>query len=166
MSNKKSTRKRIFLIDGYAMLYRAHFAMIRNPLINSKGMHTSALFGFINQVLKLIRQEKPDYLMAAFDSSKKTFRHELYPEYKATREKMPEEMQYQLPYLWKLLKAMRIPTLEKPGFEADDIIGTLAKQADESELDVYIVSGDKDFMQLVNEHIFLYSPSGLSLIHI
>ena len=160
MSNKKSTRKRIFLIDGYAMLYRAHFAMIRNPLINSKGMHTSALFGFINQVLKLIRQEKPDYLMAAFDSSKKTFRHELYPEYKATREKMPEEMQYQLPYLWKLLKAMRIPTLEEPGFEADDIIGTLAKQADESELDVYIVSGDKDFMQLVNEHIFLYSPSG------
>ncbi len=160
MSDNKSTRKRLFLIDGYALLYRAHFAMIRNPLINSKGMHTSALFGFINQVLKLLRQEKPDYLMAAFDSSKKTFRHERYPEYKATREKMPEEMQEQLPYLWKLLEAMRIPTLERPGFEADDIIGTLAQRAAENELDAYIVSGDKDFMQLINDHIFLYAPSG------
>ncbi|MDP6339602.1 MAG: DNA polymerase I [Candidatus Marinimicrobia bacterium] len=160
MSDNKSTRKRLFLIDGYAMLYRAHFAMIRNPLINSKGMHTSALFGFINQVLKLLRQEKPDYLIAAFDSSKKTFRHERYPEYKATREKMPEEMREQLPYLWKLLEAMRIPTLEEPGYEADDIIGTLAKRANENDLDTYIVSGDKDFMQLVNDHIFLYTPSG------
>ena len=160
MSSKKSNRKRLFLIDGYAMLYRSHFALIRNPLINSKGMHTSALFGFTNQVLKLIRKEKPDYLMAAFDTSKKTFRHEMYPEYKATREKMPEEMREQLPYLWKLLKAMKIPTLEQPGFEADDIIGTLAMRANESNLDTYIVSGDKDFMQLVNDHIFLYSPSG------
>ena len=160
MSSKKSNRKRLFLIDGYAMLYRSHFALIRNPLINSKGMHTSALFGFTNQILKLIRKEKPDYLMAAFDTSKKTFRHEMYPEYKATREKMPEEMREQLPYLWKLLKAMKIPTLEQPGFEADDIIGTLAVRANESNLDTYIVSGDKDFMQLINDHIFLYSPSG------
>ena len=99
MSVNKSNRKRLFLIDGYAMLYRAHFALIRNPLINSSGMHTSALFGFTNQVLKLLRQEKPDYLMAAFDASEKTFRHERYPEYKATREKMPEEMKEQLPYL-------------------------------------------------------------------
>ncbi|MBT4784896.1 MAG: DNA polymerase I, partial [Candidatus Marinimicrobia bacterium] len=153
-------KKRLFLIDGYAMLYRSHFALIRNPLINSKGMHTSALFGFINQVLKLIRKEKPDFLMAAFDSPKKTFRHERYPEYKATREKMPEEMREQLPYLWKLLKAMKIPTLEQPGFEADDIIGTLAVRANEKNLDTFIVSGDKDFMQLVNDNIFLYSPSG------
>ncbi len=160
MSDQKSTRKRLFLIDGYAMLYRAHFAMIRNPLINSKGMHTSALFGFTNQVLKLLRQEKPDYLMAAFDSSKKTFRHDRYPEYKATREKMPDEMREQLPYLWQLMEAMRIPTMESPGFEADDIIGTLAKQGEAEGYDIYIVSGDKDFMQLVNENIFLYSPSG------
>ena len=160
MADNKSTRKRIFIIDGYAMLYRAHFAMIRNPLINSKGVHTSALFGFTNQVLKLLRLEKPDYLIAAFDSSEKTFRHKRYPEYKATREKMPEEMRGQLPYLWKLLEAMRIPTLEEPGFEADDIIGTLAIRAVENGLDAYIVSGDKDFMQLVNEHIFLYAPSG------
>ena len=160
MADNKSTRKRIFIIDGYAMLYRAHFAMIRNPLINSKGVHTSALFGFTNQVLKLLRLEKPDYLIAAFDSSEKTFRHKRYPEYKATREKMPEEMREQLPYLWKLLEAMRIPTLEEPGFEADDIIGTLAIQAVENGLDAYIVSGDKDFMQLINEHVFLYAPSG------
>ena len=160
MSDQKSQRKRLFLIDGYAMLYRAHFAMIRNPLINSKGMHTSALFGFTNQVLKLLRQEKPDYLMAAFDSSKKTFRHDRYPEYKATREKMPDEMREQLPYLWQLMEAMRIPTMESPGFEADDIIGTLAKQGEAEGFDIYIVSGDKDFMQLVNDHIYLYSPSG------
>ncbi len=160
MADNKSTRKSIFIIDGYAMLYRAHFAMIRNPLINSKGVHTSALFGFTNQVLKLLRLEKPDYLIAAFDSSEKTFRHKRYPEYKATREKMPEEMREQLPYLWKLLEAMRIPTLEEPGFEADDIIGTLAIQAVENGLDAYIVSGDKDFMQLINEHVFLYAPSG------
>ena len=160
MADNKSTRKRIFIIDGYALLYRAHFAMIRNPLINSKGMHTSALFGFTNQILKLLRLEKPDYLMAAFDSSEKTFRHKRYPEYKATREKMPEEMREQLPYLWKILEAMRIPTLEEPGFEADDIIGTLAIEAVENGLDAYIVSGDKDFMQLINEHIFLYAPSG------
>ncbi|MFQ6611486.1 MAG: DNA polymerase I [Fidelibacterota bacterium] len=157
---KKSTHKRIFLIDGYALLYRAHFAMIRNPLITSYGLHTSALFGFTNQVLKLLRTEKPDYLMAAFDSSEKTFRHKKYPEYKATREKMPEEMRAQLPYLWKLMEALRIPTFEKPGFEADDIIGTMARHAAQKGLDVYIVSGDKDFMQLVNDQIFLYAPSG------
>ena len=160
MPTNKIQNKRLYLIDGYAMLYRSHFALIRNPLINSKGMHTSALFGFINQIMKLINNDKPDLMVAAFDTSKKTFRHEKYPEYKATREKMPEEMVGQLPYLWKILKSMGIPTLEQPGFEADDIIGTLATMASKEELDVYIVSGDKDFMQLVNEKIFLYAPSG------
>ena len=160
MPANKMKNKRLYLIDGYAMLYRSHFALIRNPLINSKGMHTSALFGFINQIMKLITKNKPDLMVAAFDSSKKTFRHEKYPEYKATREKMPEEMVAQLPYLWKILESMGIPTLEQPGFEADDIIGTLATMASKEELDVYIVSGDKDFMQLVNDKIFLYAPSG------
>ena len=160
MPPNKTKKKRLYLIDGYAMLYRAHFAMIRNPLINSKGMHTSALFGFINQIMKLINNEKPDLMIAAFDSSKKTFRHEKYPEYKATREKMPDEMIGQLPYLWKILQSMDIPTLEEPGFEADDIIGTLATKASCDEFEVFIVSGDKDFMQLINENIFLYAPSG------
>ena len=160
MPVNKIKNKRLYLIDGYAMLYRSHFALIRNPLINSKGMHTSALFGFINQIMKLINKDKPDLMVAAFDTSKKTFRHEKYAEYKATREKMPEEMIAQLPYLWKILKSMGIPTLEQPGFEADDIIGTLSKMASKEDLDVFIVSGDKDFMQLINERIFLYAPSG------
>jgi len=142
------------------MLYRAHFAMIRNPLINSKGQHTSALFGFLNQVFRLLKVENPDYLVAAFDAKEKTFRHKKYPEYKATREKMPDEIQSQLEYLWELLDVLNIPRIVKPGFEADDIIGTLTKKGEEAGLDVYIVSGDKDFMQLINEHVFLYAPSG------
>ena len=108
MTNRKSDRQKIFLIDGYAMLYRAHFAFIRNPLITSYGLNTSALFGFINQVFRLLKAEKPDYLVAVFDSKEKTFRHERYPEYKATREKMPDELVEQLPHLWKLLEAMNI----------------------------------------------------------
>ena len=100
MPANKTKNKRLYLIDGYAMLYRSHFALIRNPLINSKGMHTSALFGFINQMMKLINKDKPDLMVAAFDSSKKTFRHEKYPEYKATREKMPEEMVAQLTFIF------------------------------------------------------------------
>ncbi|MFQ6606355.1 MAG: DNA polymerase I [Fidelibacterota bacterium] len=160
MSPSKAKRKRFFLIDGYAMLYRAHFAMIRNPLITSYGLQTSALFGFINQLFKLLREGQPDYLMAAFDSSEKTFRHKRYPEYKATREKMPDEMREQLPYLWKILEAMRIPVYEVPGWEADDIIGTLARRAQDQEFETYIVSGDKDFMQLVSDRVFLYTPSG------
>ena len=155
-----SKQSRLFLIDGYAMLYRAHFAMIRNPLVNSKGMHTSALFGFANQMMKLIKNENPDEIIAAFDSKEKTFRHKKYPLYKATREKMPEEMIGQLPYLWKLLDCMGIPTIERPGYEADDIIGTLAKKYSKDGREVFIVSGDKDFMQLINDKIFLYAPSG------
>lgn len=140
------------------MLYRSHFALIRNPLITSYGLHTSALFGFMNQLLKLIQTEKPDYIATIFDSKEKTFRHERYPEYKATREKMPDELKEQLPHLWKLINAMQIISLSKPGFEADDIIGTIAKQGADEDLDVFIVSGDKDFMQLVNEQIFLFAP--------
>lgn len=159
MTDKKSSRKNLFLIDGYALLYRAHFAFIRNPLITSYGLHTSALFGFVNQLFRLLQAENPDYLVAVFDAKEKTFRHERYPEYKATREKMPDELVDQLPYLWKLLEAMNIVTMVKPGFEADDIIGTLAQQAPEHDLDTYIVSGDKDFMQLVNDHVFLYTTA-------
>ena len=158
-NNKEN--KRLYLIDGYAMLYRAHFAMIRNPLINSKGMHTSALFGFVNQIMKLINTEKPDLMIAAFDSPQKTFRHERYSEYKATREKMPEEMIEQLPYLWNILESMDIPLLEEPGFEADDIIGTLCKNTQEfgQYEDVMIVSADKDFLQLQRyKNVRQYSP--------
>lgn len=158
MSSELSNRKRFFIIDGYAVLYRSHYALIRNPLVTSYGLHSSALFGFINQVMKLIRSEDPDYIACAFDSKEKTFRHDMYKEYKANRSPMPEEMQMQLPHLWELLEAMKMPVIKKPGFEADDIIGTLAIQADAVGLDTYIVSGDKDFMQLINDHIYLYAP--------
>jgi len=163
MTTQNSNRKRLFLIDGYAMLYRSHFAFIRNPLITSYGLPTSALYGFSNQVLNLIKKESPDYIAAIFDTDKKTFRHELYPEYKATREKMPDELQEQLPHLWNLLNAFRIVTLSKPGFEADDIIGTLAEWGPKHDLDVYIVSGDKDFMQLVNDNVYMYSTAGRNM---
>ena len=158
MAAKKTTRKRMFLIDGYAMLYRAHFAMIRNPLITSYGLPTSALFGFLNQLFRILKKENPDYVATIFDRKEKTFRHKKYPEYKATRDPMPEELQEQLPHLWKLIEAMQIPQLSKVGFEADDIIGTLAKHGLEQDLDVFIVSGDKDFMQLINANVFLFAP--------
>ena len=148
----------MFLIDGYAMLYRAHFAMIRNPLITSYGLPTSALFGFLNQLFRILKKENPDYVATIFDRKEKTFRHKKYPEYKATRDPMPEELQEQLPHLWKLIEAMQIPQLSKVGFEADDIIGTLAKHGLEQDLDVFIVSGDKDFMQLINANVFLFAP--------
>ena len=158
MSTKKSQRKRLFLIDGYALLFRAHYAMIRNPLITTSGQHTSALFGFINMIFRLIRKENPDYIATAFDRKEKTFRHERYPEYKANRDEMPQELQDQLDHLWKLLDAMKLPNISKAGFEADDVIGTLAKEGEAEGLDVYIFSGDKDFAQLITDHIFLYSP--------
>ncbi|MGY8764320.1 MAG: 5'-3' exonuclease H3TH domain-containing protein, partial [Fidelibacterota bacterium] len=158
MSSIKTNRKRFFILDGYALLYRAHFGLIRNPLITSYGLHTSALFGFVNQVLRIIKSENPDYIACAFDSKEKTFRHDMYKEYKANRSPMPDEMQLQLPHLWEMLEAMNLPVLKKPGVEADDIIGTLAVQAEKEGLDTYIVSGDKDFMQLMNDHIFMFAP--------
>ncbi|MEC9377239.1 MAG: 5'-3' exonuclease H3TH domain-containing protein, partial [Candidatus Neomarinimicrobiota bacterium] len=158
MTSNKTNRKRFFILDGFALLYRAHFALIRNPFITSYGLHTSALFGFANQVMKLIRSENPDYIVCAFDSKEKTFRHDMYEKYKANRPPMPQELQEQLPHLWEILEAMNLPVLKKPGVEADDIIGTLALSADKDGLDTYIVSGDKDFMQLINNHIFMYAP--------
>ena len=158
MDSGKSGRKNLFIIDGHASLYRSHFALIRNPLITTYGLHTSAIFGFLKQIMKILQEEDPDYFACAFDSKEKTFRHKIFRDYKATRKPMPEEMQDQLPHLWELLEAMNIPILKKPGVEADDIIGTLAIAAEKDGIDTYIVSGDKDFMQLINEHIHLYSP--------
>ena len=150
--------KRLFIIDGYAILYRAHYALIRNPLITSYGFHTSALFGFSNHLVKIIKDENPDYLVCAFDSKEKTFRHKMYSKYKANRPEMPEELQAQIPHLWELLEGMNIPVLKKPGFEADDIIGTITESVSNEEIESYIVSGDKDFMQLINDKVFLYTP--------
>tara|TARA_B100001029_G_scaffold80426_1_gene65992 strand:+ start:4762 stop:7476 length:2715 start_codon:yes stop_codon:yes gene_type:complete len=156
MSSTK--QKRLFIIDGYATLYRAHYALIRNPLTNSAGTPTSAIFGFANQVFQLIEEEKPDYLVAAFDSKGKNFRHEIFADYKANRSEMPDEIQTQLPYLWTLLKGMNLPVLRVDGVEADDIIGTVANKCSDSGLQCNIVSGDKDFMQLIDDSTFLYAP--------
>jgi len=151
--------KKFFLFDGSAIFYRSYFAFIRNPLINSKGENTSATFGFLNTVFKLIEDEKPDYLSVIFDTKEPTFRHEIYKEYKATREKMPEEMAETFPRLRQVLETLNLSILEKPGFEADDIIATLARKYASEDLEVYIISGDKDLAQLVSDHISIYTMS-------
>ena len=151
-------QKRLFIIDGYATLYRAHYALIRNPLTNSAGTPTSAVFGFANQVFQLIEEENPDYLVTAFDSKGKNFRHEIFSDYKANRSDMPDEIQQQLPYLWKLLEAMNIPVLRVDGVEADDIIGTVAKKCMNDSLQCNIVTSC-----LLSRALFL-SESNFSLI--
>ena len=153
-ATKKSGR--LFLMDGTAMAYRAYFAFIRNPLINSKGINTGGVFGFTNTLLKILRDEKPDYLACVFDMAAPTFRHKAYKEYKATREKMPDELADQLPMIRELVETFRIPILEKEGFEADDIMATLALRAEKEGYDTYLVTGDKDMMQVVGPHVKMY----------
>jgi len=151
-------KKRLFLIDGSALAYRSYFAFIRNPLINSKGENTSAAFGFANSLMKILKEEEPDYIGVVFDTKAPTFRHEIYKEYKSTRAKMPEEMVAQLPRIIELITAMNIPILEMDGFEADDLMGTLARRAKNKGLEVILVTGDKDFLQLVDEDIKVLNP--------
>jgi DNA polymerase-1 len=155
MKNKKT----LYLIDGSAIAYRSYFGMIKNRLTTSSGQPTGAVFAFVNSLLKLLHDEKPDYIGMVFDAPEKTFRHKIYPDYKATREAMPDELVAQLPYIFKVTEAINIPLIIRPGFEADDIIGTLAKTAAQQELTVYMVTGDKDFMQLLEENISVYKPA-------
>ena len=150
--------KKLFLIDGMAIIYRAHFAMIKNPLLTRDGRHTSAIFGFLNSILKMIKDEKPDYLAIVLDSKAKTFRHDLFTEYKANRQKMPEELAEQLSPLYDILNKMNIPLVSLDGYEADDLIGTIAKEAESDNFETYIMTGDKDMMQLVSDRVFVYSP--------
>ncbi|MFW6107512.1 MAG: DNA polymerase I [bacterium] len=147
---------RLFLIDGTALAYRSYFAFIRNPLVNSKGQDTSAAFGFTSALLRLLEEEAPDRVAVVFDSSEPTARHEKFPDYKATREKMPEEMAGQLPLIDRVVEALGLTALQLPGYEADDVIGTLARRAEEAGWECYIVTGDKDFTQLVDERVRLY----------
>jgi DNA polymerase-1 len=148
--------KRLFLLDGSALAYRAHFAFASNPLINKNGLVTSAVFGFVTSMLRIIEEEAPEYIAVVFDHADKTFRHIEYPEYKATRQKMPDDLRAQLPYIREVVEALKIPFLSISGFEADDIIGTLAKQASKKNIDTYMVTGDKDFLQLLDPHTFIY----------
>lgn len=154
----KSKNSELYLIDGMALIYRAHFALIRQPLFSSSGKPTSAIFGFMNMLLKLINDKNPGKIAIILDSKKPTFRHELFTDYKATREKMPEDLSIQLEPLFEIIKATRIPMIKCPGYEADDIIGTLSKQADELGIVTKIVSGDKDLMQLITDNVFMFTP--------
>ncbi len=150
--------KKLFLIDGMAIVYRAYFGFIRNPRINSKGENVSAVFGFVNTLLDLIHTYNPTHIAVALDTHDPTFRHAEYPEYKATRDETPEGIRTGVPHIRNLLTAFNIPVLEYPGFEADDVIGTLARQAEKQGFDTYMVTPDKDYAQLVDEHTFMLKP--------
>lgn len=153
------SQKRLFLLDAYALIFRGYYAFIKNPRINSKGMDTSAIMGFMNALMDVIKREKPDHLAVAFDKGGSDYRNEIYKEYKAHRDETPEAIKIAVPYIQELLKAMHIPIIEKAGFEADDLIGTLAKQAEKENYQVFMVTPDKDFAQLVSENIFMYKPA-------
>ena len=151
--------KKLFLLDGMALVYRSYFAFIRNPMINSKGKNVSAVFGFINALLEIIDKQDPTHLAVAFDVSGPTFRHDEFPEYKAQRDETPEEIRAAVPQIKEFLEAFNIPVLTKQGFEADDIIGTLARRAEKDGFDTTMVTPDKDFAQLVDEHTFMMKPA-------
>lgn len=151
--------KRLFLLDAYALIFRGYYAFIKNPRINSKGLNTSAIMGFMNSLLDVIKSEKPDHLAVAFDKGGSQARLALFPDYKANRDETPEAIIVAVPYIKAILQAMHIPVLEKVGYEADDIIGTLAKQAEKQGYLTYMVTPDKDFAQLVSDRIFIYRPS-------
>ena len=151
--------KKLFLLDGHALVYRAHFAFITRPLINSKGINTSAITGFVRTLWDIIKNEKPSHLAVAFDPKGKTFRHDAFPEYKANRDAQPEDIAIALPYIHQILEGFNIPTVVLDNYEADDVIGTLSKQAEKEGFTVYMVTPDKDYAQLVSKNIFMYKPS-------
>jgi len=152
-------QKRLFLLDAYALIFRGYYAFIKNPRINSKGMDTSAILGFTNSLFDVIKRERPDYLAVAFDKGGSQVRNDMFADYKANRSETPEAIKIAVPYIQNLLKALHIPVIELEGYEADDIIGTLAKQAEKEFFQVYMVTPDKDFAQLVSENIFMYRPA-------
>lgn len=150
--------KKLFLIDAYAIIYRAYYAFIRAPRVNSKGLNTSAIYGFVNTLEDVLKREKPTHIAVAFDPKGKTFRHEAYELYKAQRESTPEDIRLAVPIIKKIVQAYNIPVLEVPGFEADDVIGTMAKKAENAGFEVFMLTPDKDYGQLVSDHIFMYRP--------
>jgi DNA polymerase I len=154
-----SAQKRLFLLDAYALIFRGYYAFIKNPRINSKGMDTSAIMGFMNSLLDVIKRERPDHLAVAFDKEGSQVRTEMYSAYKANRDETPEAIRIAIPYIQEILRAMHIPIIESAGCEADDLIGTIAKQAEKQNYQVFMVTPDKDFAQLVSENIFIYKPA-------
>ena len=150
--------EKLFLLDAYALIYRAYYAFIKNPRINSKGFNTSAIFGFINTLEDVLKKENPTHIGVAFDPPGPTFRHEAFDQYKAQREETPETIRLSVPIIKNIIRAYRIPILEVPGYEADDVIGTLATEAGEKGIATYMMTPDKDYGQLVNEKVFMYRP--------
>ena len=150
--------QKLFLLDAYALIYRAYYAFIRVPRINSKGHNTSAIFGFVNTMEDVLRREQPDYIGVVFDPKGGTFRHKIYPEYKAQREETPEDIRFAVPYIKKIIEAYRIPVIEVENYEADDVIGTLAKRYGSEDITVYMMTPDKDYGQLVDKHVVMYKP--------
>ncbi|MFT5250953.1 MAG: DNA polymerase-1, partial [bacterium] len=153
-----SDKKRLFLVDAYALIFRGYYAFIKNPRINSKGLDTSAIMGFMNSLLDVIKRERPDHLAVCFDKGGSKDRKEAFPEYKANRDATPDAIKIAIPYIYDILKAMHIPIMVKEGFEADDVIGTLSKKAEKEGYQTFMVTPDKDFAQLVSENIFMYRP--------
>ncbi len=154
----ESSQQKLFLLDAFALIYRSYFAFIRNPRYNSKGLNTSAMLGVTNTIVQVLEKEKPDYIGVVFDVSAPTFRHEMFKEYKANRDEMPEDLRKSIPYIRKLIEAFNIPIIEKAGFEADDVIGTLAKKAEKEGFTTYMMTPDKDYAQLVSDNIFMFKP--------
>lgn len=150
--------KTLLLIDAYAMIYRAYYAFIRAPRMNSRGENTSAIFGFVVTFEDLLRRLKPSHIAVAFDPAGPTFRHEAFEQYKAQRQETPEDIRWAVPRIKQILQAMNVPVLEVPGYEADDVIGTIAHKAEKEGFEVYMATPDKDYGQLVTEHIFMYRP--------
>ncbi|MBI5473426.1 MAG: DNA polymerase I, partial [Ignavibacteriae bacterium] len=150
--------ERLFLLDGMALAYRAYYAFISRPLINSKGVNTSAIYGFTTALMRILEDEKPEHIAVVFDTKTPTFRHAMFKDYKATRQKMPEDMAGQMNLLKDVVRAFHVPVIEEPGYEADDVIGTLARVAEKEKVVTYMVTGDKDFMQLITPFIKILRP--------
>lgn len=155
------TPKKLFLLDAFALIYRAYFAFSNNHRINSKGLNTSAILGFTNTLLEVLKKEKPSHIAVVFDTAKPTVRHVAFAEYKAQREEMPEDLSTAIPYIIKIIEGFNIPVLFSDGYEADDVIGTLAKKAEQQGFTTYMMTPDKDYGQLVSEHIYIYKPARL-----
>ena len=153
--------KKLFLLDGMALIYRAYFAMNKSPRITSTGLNTSAIFGFCNTLLEVLKKQNPTHIAVVFDTAAPTNRHEEFESYKANRQAIPEDLEAAIPYVVQLIEGFNIPVLTLDGYEADDIIGTLAKKAEQHDFQVYCMTPDKDFAQLVSPNIFIYKPARL-----
>jgi len=153
------TSKKLFLLDAYALIFRAYYAFIKNPRVTSKGLNTSAIFGFLLALEEVLRKQKPTHIAVVFDTPTPTFRHEMYKEYKAHRDETPEDIKKAVPYIKRLIEAYKIPVIDAPGFEADDVIGTLARKASERGFTTYMMTPDKDYAQLVSSNVYMFKPS-------